>query len=339
VTNTEDCVVGVDAGGTSTRALVAGLDGVRLGTGRAGGANPNSHPPQRAAAQIAEALRAALDGIDHTSVRAGVLGMAGSSKLTDPAVATLFTDAWQSTGLRCPMRVVTDCEVAFAAGTSEPSGTALVAGTGSIAARIEDHRCSRTVGGFGWLLGDEGSGFWLGKQAVRGTLRTLEGGLPLGRLAGSVLAQTLGASSARPETEAEYLDTFMRLITAANAEPPIRLARFAPLVSDAALDGDTLATDIVERAARHLVDTAQAAREPGEGTPVVLIGSLLGAGSPVGTLVSRQLTERFAIPVHLATEGAAGAAWLASLELLGAGTPAAAALHRHLLHQDSTTVN
>ena len=58
-----ELVVGLDAGGTSTRALVLDLDGARLGQGVAGGANPNSHPPSVAAAHIGEALAAALDGL------------------------------------------------------------------------------------------------------------------------------------------------------------------------------------------------------------------------------------------------------------------------------------
>ncbi|EWM14400.1 hypothetical protein [Kutzneria sp. 744] len=60
VANTEGYLVGVDAGGTTTRALVADLTGARVGTGRAGGANPNSHPPEVAAEQVAAAIAAAL---------------------------------------------------------------------------------------------------------------------------------------------------------------------------------------------------------------------------------------------------------------------------------------
>ena len=98
----------------------------------------------------------------------------------NPPWPRLFHEAWERAGLHCPMRVITDCEAAFATGTSSPSGTVLVAGTGSIAGRIVDHRMVGQSGGYGWLIGDDGSAFWLGREAVRATLKLLD----LGRAAG-----------------------------------------------------------------------------------------------------------------------------------------------------------
>ncbi|PRY46328.1 N-acetylglucosamine kinase [Umezawaea tangerina] len=307
-------VVGLDAGGTATRAVVLDLDGTRLGAGVAGGANPNSHPPARAASQIGDALRAALEGLDVRKVQSGVLGMAGSSKLTDPAVAALFEKAWAEAGLRCPMRVVTDCEAAFAAGSASPDGTVVVAGTGSIAARIVDHKLRGTTGGYGWLLGDEGSAFWMGRSAVRDTLGQLETDEPLSALAEAVLGMSLVETAQRRRM-------WSRLITVVNSSPPIGLARYAPLVSAMAADQDPHALDIVDTAARLLADTAMAAREPGERTPIVLVGSLVGPSSPVGDRLRSLLRARTGATVRVATEGAAGAAWLAALDLLGPTAP------------------
>lgn len=306
-----DLVVGLDAGGTSTRALVLDLDGARLGAGIAGGANPNSHPPEQAAACVAEALREALDGLDSRKVRSGVLGMAGASKLTtDPQVSALFRTAWEEAGLQCPMRVITDCEAAFATGTSSPDGTVLVAGTGAIGARISAHHMTRTAGGYGWLIGDDGSAFWLGREAVRATLRLLDADAPLEGLAAAVLS-TAGAKSRA------------HLITAVNSTAPIRMARFAPLVSAAHHHGDLEAHRIVHEAARLLSDTALAVRTPGEDTPIVLVGSLIL--TPVGTCVKEELQSRTTAPVIMATEGAAGAAWLAAVDVLGPTAPRPAA--------------
>lgn len=301
-----DLVVGLDAGGTSTRALVLDLDGARLGQGLAGGANPNSHPPDVAAAHIAEALTEALDGLDSRRVRSGVLGMAGASRMADPSVLDLFQAAWERAGLHCPMRVVTDCEAAFATGTSSPDGTVLVAGTGSIAGRIRDHRMVGQSGGYGWLVGDEGSAFWLGREAVRATLKLLDLDAPLEGLATAVLT----AAGAR---------TRGQLITAVNARPPIALARFAPLVSSAYHHGDPEALRIVATAARLLADTAAAVRTPSDTSPIVLVGSLIK--TPVGTHLKQELLTRCAAQVIMATEGAAGAAWLAAVDVLGPTAP------------------
>lgn len=305
-------VVGLDAGGTSTRALVLDLDGTRLGAGVAGGANPNSHPPELAAAHISQALTAALDGLDAAKVESGVLGMAGSSKvLSDPAVTALFEAAWTSAGLRCPMRVITDCEAAFATGSSSPNGTVLVAGTGSIAARITDHELAGTVGGYGWLLGDEGSAFWLGREAVRATLQALESHAPLDPLATAVL--TMADLPAEPSR-----DTWRRLITRTNQSPPIHLSHYAPLVT--AHHEAPSADRIITAAVKSLADLALSCRTDADDTPIVLVGSLIHA-HPLGTRLRAELTARTRATVRIATEGAAGAAWLAAVEVLGTSAP------------------
>lgn len=292
-------VVGVDAGGTSTRALAVASDGTVLGSGRSGGANPNSHPPAIATTHLAEAIGECLEGLDPQDANACVIGMAGSSKLTDPGVAELFEATWARLGLS-DVLVLTDAEVAFASATSAADGTVLIAGTGSIAGRIRKRRMVSTVGGYGWLLGDEGSAFWLGREAVRATLAALGGTDELGPLATAVLAE------AGIETPDRLL-AWRRLITVANAEAPIRLARFAPLVSAAPDAGP-----ILDRAATLLVEIALRAREPGEDTPVVLVGSVLTG--PAGARVRAQLSG---LEVLTSTDGVLGAAWLAAVEAFG----------------------
>jgi N-acetylglucosamine kinase-like BadF-type ATPase len=329
VANTEGYLVGVDAGGTTTRAVLADLTGVRIGTGRAGGANPNSHPPEVAAEQVAAAITAALASanVPADRVRAGVLGLAGASKLADDRVAALFDAAWHGAGLKCGLRVVTDAEAAFAAGTPAADGTVLVAGTGSAAARIVNRRQVAISGGFGWLLGDEGSAFWLGRQAVRATLRTLATGAALGVLARSVLSNAV----AIPDVSGDPVlrrSVVSRLITAVNAEPPIHLARFAPLVAAAAEARDPAAVEIVEEGVDWLVRTARDARSPGERTPVVVIGSVAAASGVLSERLLAGLADACGGPVTVASDGAAGAAWLAALELLG---QAALALRPQLL--------
>ncbi|MFC0116247.1 N-acetylglucosamine kinase [Kibdelosporangium aridum] len=305
-------VVGVDAGGTGSRALAVDLDGFRLGRGASGGANPNSHPYDVAAARIAEAITLAIRDLDPADCKACVVGMAGSSKLTDPQVAAVFHDTWGALGLGCEIRVITDQEAAFASMTSEPSGTILVAGTGSIASRIENHRMSRVVGGIGWLLGDEGSAYWMGREAVRAVLKLLETHVPDGPLAQAVLIEAIGTVGD------DHQLLWQRLITAANAEQPIRLARFAPFVSAAYASGDPVAVDIVTRTVDVLAGMVADTRSPGEQSPIVLIGSVVGPESPVGVLLRERLGD---LPIYFSTEGATGAVWLAAVDVLGPSAP------------------
>ncbi|MCT2582627.1 N-acetylglucosamine kinase [Actinophytocola gossypii] len=304
--------VGVDVGGTSTRALAVRPDGTVHGRGTAGGGNPNSHPTDLAAKRVAEAVRDALAGAPR--VRACVLGMAGESKFTDPAVVAAFETALDQVGVTGPVTVVSDAEVAFASATSEPTGTVVIGGTGAVAARIVDHRKASWIDGWGWLLGDEGSAYWIGREAVRVTLRTLQLAEPPGPLARAVLTEAL------PTLSDVDTKTVNHLITAANAEPPIRLARFASTVSALAAT-DPAAADIVTRAAEHLAAIAQTARQPDEDTPIVLAGSVIGPESPVGAALRARLASLTEAPVLFAPDGALGAAWLAALSVTGPTAP------------------
>src|SRR5699024_12610057 len=133
-------LVGVDAGGTTTRALITTSDGARLGQFRAGGANPNSHGPKKASAQLAEAVAGALDRAgpgSGTAVAACVVGLAGVSGLRDENVRTLMHSALARAGVKVEAVFVGDDQVAFASGAPAPDGTVLVAGTGAGATRVD----------------------------------------------------------------------------------------------------------------------------------------------------------------------------------------------------------
>jgi N-acetylglucosamine kinase-like BadF-type ATPase len=305
--------VGVDIGGTSTRAVAVSSDGTVVGRGTAEGANPNSHPPEVAAARVASAVKEAIGA----PVVACLLGMAGESKMSDPAVVAVFEAALHGVGVTCRIDVVSDAEVAFASATANPAGTVIIGGTGSVAARIVDHRKTSWFGGWGWLLGDEGSAYWIGRQAVRATLRLLQGTGAAGPLALAVLTEAFGTPETALDDLAWRRKAVNRLITAANAEPPIRLARYAAMVSQHATD--PMAAAIVTEAAELLAAHAHATRTPGETTPIVLAGSVIGPDSPVGQALREQLSHE--AEVLFAPDGALGAAWLAALTVWGPDAP------------------
>jgi len=249
-----ELVLGLDVGGTSTRAVLADLAGHELARARTEGGNPHLHGPAEAAARVGAVVREVLAGYDPAQVAACVIGLAGYRTLGEEAAG--FAERCRAAaGLAVPVTLCHDAEVAFAAGTEETSGVVLIAGTGAVACRIEAGRVVATAGGHGWLLGDEGSGFWLGREAAR---HALEG---TGGLAEAVRAE-LGAD----------------ILRAVYAEPK-RLATLAPLVSGRAEAGDPAAGEIVDRAVGHLVALV---REAGasNGT-VVLAGSVALTPGPV----------------------------------------------------------
>lgn len=304
----DNMVIGLDVGGTSTRVLITDLDGVPVSTGRAGGANPTSHGPEAAAVELRKALAQALDGLDPLRVRAGTIGLAGVGKLTsNPAAMRAFDDAWHSSGLRCRYELVGDALVAYASGTQAPDGTVLIAGTGATAAAVRRLRLHRVADAHGWLLGDNGSGFWLGLQAARHALAVQDGAVPDGPLARAVRAHVLGPRYSTVDARQVASD----LVQAINSQPPVTLAELAPVVFTASAH-DPAATRIVTDAAAHLVTTAALVHE--EGLPVVLAGGMLTAATPLAEAVRTLIRERWptAEPV-VAGDGAAAAARLAAL--------------------------
>ncbi|MEU7803229.1 BadF/BadG/BcrA/BcrD ATPase family protein [Micromonospora arborensis] len=319
-------VVGLDVGGTSTRATALTLTGQRLGTGRAGGGNPTSHGAERAAAELLTALREALTDLDPARVVAGTIGLAGAGRLlADPAGRAAFDRAWHDAGLRCPYAVHGDALVAYASGSAAPDGTILIAGTGAITAQVHDLRLDRIADGHGWLLGDTGSGFWLGREAVRRLLADLDIGRTPGALATAVLTELLGSAeiAARPRA------TVDATIQAVTRRPPIELARLAPLVVTAASEGEPVAVALIAEAATHLAESVSRIRPAEAVTPVVLGGGLLTADTPLATAVRTEIARYWPnAPLRTAGDGAAAAAWLAARDLPEVTDPAT--LHARL---------
>jgi glucosamine kinase len=299
-------VLGVDAGGTSCRAALFTPEGSLVRRGNAGGANPGTLGMERAAAQLTAAVRSTLTGIDVSQVRAVVAGIAGEPEQCAALMGQVFGRLLAGAGETVPVRTVGDIVTAFASGTAEPSGSVLISGTGAIAAKIIDREKVATADGFGWLLGDEGSAFWLGRAAARATIRALAAtpAPPDGLVA-------LVARQLAPEGLGG--DPVARLAAAVHAQPPLALAELAPLVSRAAAEGDPAAAVIVSEAAGHLVTTLRSVHESG---PVVLAGSVLTSAGPVREAVTELLLKSGTSAVT-AGDAAGAAAWLAARPFLG----------------------
>jgi N-acetylglucosamine kinase-like BadF-type ATPase len=304
-----ELVLGLDAGGTHTRALAVTLDGEIAGRGAASGANIRSsggNPKERFAA----ALTAALGGLDPAEVSAGVFGVAGAGAAGAGVVRAAADMAWWSLGLGGRPRVVTDLEVAFVSGTPEPDGMLLLAGTGAASAALKGRRIVRRCDGYGWLLGDEGSAVWLGLRGVRAALDAQDGrGAPT-RLHAD-LAGHFGLD--------HDADLAQPLIARLHAADPAHLGALAPLVTRAATAGDQVALDLVGAAADRLVAGVHAVAGGRPAGELVLAGALLAAG-PVRSAVMGRLSGA-PLRIRDAGPGAAGAAALAIATVRG-GLPA-----------------
>ncbi|WP_245674755.1 N-acetylglucosamine kinase [Herbidospora cretacea] len=279
-------IIGVDGGGTSTRCVVVSEHGEVAGRGLAEGANVVSAADP--AGNLLAALRDAMRGLDPSRVVGGVFGLAGSGA---GRAGKIVAEAWRSAGLPGRPYVVADVLVAFAGATAEPDGAVLLAGTGAVAARITGWDVAKVVDGHGWLVGDEGSGVWIGRQAVTAALQAVDG---RGVRTDLVDRLDLGATAT---------EIVSRVYAMVADQGPASLGRFAPVTDQAARDGDEAALTIVIDAARRLTRSARALG-PFTG-PLVLAGSLLTRPTELSRLVRQEFGD--AIP---ARDGAAGAAAL-----------------------------
>jgi N-acetylglucosamine kinase-like BadF-type ATPase len=268
---TPPVVVGADVGGTSTRVGVATLAGEMVSLATGGPGNPNSLGLAGSAAVIRSVTERALDSVDG-QVAAVVIALAGGSRaVADPG----FLAAAAPRGVGPEPVLVSDLTAAFYSATPETRGAVLLAGTGSVAGQILGNQLVQQRDGWGWLLGDEGSGFWIGRASVRATLAGLQRRAPPGPLARDVLVQS-GATD------------YVSLLQACYRQPPTWLAQFAPLVSRHARD-DAVAAAIADEAAETLWELLLSL-PPRPGEPVVLAGSVLTANGPVSRALRQRLT-------------------------------------------------
>ncbi|MFJ8058956.1 N-acetylglucosamine kinase [Streptomyces sp. NPDC096142] len=325
----QEWVIGLDAGGTRTRAVLATAeDGRPLGEGAAGPGNALTVPVPRLTDHLAEAIGQAVPEAMRSRVVAVSGGFAGATAASteDPGhvnARTALTAALRRLGVPADrLRVCSDIEAAFASAPGTPAdGLALVAGTGAVALRITDRRTTTSVDGDGWLLGDDGSGFWIGRSAVRAALRMADGRGPATVLAGSV-GQALGVPAgelpgATDWTRAHREAYRMHVLPAVMAELPVRLARFAPLVVAAAGDKDPVAEGILDEAAEQLAATVRALG-PDPGERIVATGGLLGPRGPLTARLTARL-RTLGLTLDWVADGCRGAVALARLAHHGDG--------------------
>lgn len=163
------CFLGVDIGGTSVRSLVTDASGKILGYQRI--ARVSCESLWQA---INDCLGAVLAQSSVVHVEAAVVGAAGAGPAGNQYVCRSVEKAFGAVGLDVTPQVVTDIEIAYWSAAALGDGSILVAGTGAIAGRFSEWRCVDRRDGAGWLLGDHGSGYWIGRKALRAAAADLD---------------------------------------------------------------------------------------------------------------------------------------------------------------------
>ena len=263
-------VIGIDGGGTSTRAALLGLDGTLLAVGQSGSSNIDDVGVQAAEQNIDRAVAAAeaQAGIARQPAAAIFLGMAG---VTSEADRDHIRQIARNLNLApdAAIGVDHDCRAALAGGLSGRPGIVQIIGTGSSCyGRTTDGR-NWMSGGRGHLVSDEGSGCWMGLQAIRAAVRAHDGRAPATPLLGGVLA-------ALNINEIDDVLNRLYVVGISRAE----LAALAPMVVREAMAGDAAALGIVQKGADDVAELVDAvARKLEMGAPeVCIVGGLLNTG-------------------------------------------------------------
>ena len=253
---TPQLVVGIDAGGSKTRAFAVDRDGAVVGRGAGGGANLLSSPDP--AGSIAAALAESLGSAKPDAI---VLSCSGGDRPADREKGRAILT--QLVGPNVRIDVTHDAIAALYAGNPAGCGVVLISGTGSIAFGRNDEGDERRAGGWGYLIGDEGSAVWLGLEGLRAAAHHADG-----RGAGTAItAHLLGELG---------VDSFMEVIPQLYGRPHPAPAILASVraVGRAAAEADAIAVSIVQRGAHALARAASvvaAELRLGDG-PVYLAG-------------------------------------------------------------------
>lgn len=272
-------VVGIDGGGTKTHVIVADGRGKQLSslTGAASAVKPGDalHSAEVIGALVRDALALAEQEDRPRAIVAGVAGVGREQE------RRALLRALEGEGLAEDVQVIADAQVALEDAFGEGAGILLVAGTGSVAFGRGPTGTVVRCGGWGPVIGDEGSGAWIGRRALSVVTAAHDGREPDTRLVGALLT-------------ALELDEVDGLVAWAAEATPADLAKLAMPVLTLAAERDLRANSICTIAAEELVIhvrtlARQLFTDERAAVPVALAGGMMHRGSFLRRLVEHRL--------------------------------------------------
>ena len=313
-------LIGIDGGGSGSRAVLATTDGRVVATGAGGPANFQAVGVDESMRSIVVAVSSVLGQVaggpvpvrEITAVAAGLAGLhtADDRRRFADLLGVLFPQSRVS--------IWTDADVALAAAIGDGAGIAVIAGTGSIALGRDNNGTLARCGGWGYLIGDEGSAYAIARAGLGAASRGLDG-----RAGANALGRAFSQALAVPD-----FDRLLRPLYGPPAMSRQQIARLAPIVTACAAAGDAAAREVLAGAGMELARLAIALATRlnlGEAAfPVVCSGGVWRAGdlvlAPFRARVHETLPRALVRPAALSA--AEGAAFLACKDTGGAPGPA-----------------
>lgn len=240
-------VLGVDGGGTKSIGLVADPSGNILTRRESGASNVNVVGLDGAARSLRKVITDCCDDVrcPPNELRSVVLALAGAgNEQNREGIKKALNELFQKDGIKPPpIFVETDARAALEGAFDGGPGVVIIAGTGSIVIGKTPRGDLLTIGGWGRFLGDEGSGYFLGREALRVVTLQMDR-----RGEATKLRQKLA--------ETHHLETREDIIKAVYQEK-LELSRIAPLVLEAAAENDIVSQKIIQSAALLLAEQAR----------------------------------------------------------------------------------
>src|SRR5918997_831726 len=292
-------LIGADVGGTKT-AVAISEDGKILGRAEGPGGAVRPGRALVAATTITEVVRRAMSAAGRLTADVMVVGAAGAGR--EPEREEL-RKALRAENIAPNVVVTTDIDIALAAAFEDGPGIVVSAGTGSVAVGRDKTGKRHRIGGYGWQMGDEGSGYAIGRASLGAVSRAVDGRSPPTALSARVLKATRSAD-------------FDSLIRWAAGASPAEVAALAPHVLAVAAEGDPLAQGIADYAARELSQLAICLLPHMDLSPpvqVAITGGLLSPDQPLRRALLAKLAEEPALsPTEAPVDAVAGALLLAA---------------------------
>lgn len=307
-------VLGVDGGGTKTRAVVVDARQKVLGEGEAGPSNPLRVGVSEAAKAVREAAERACvkAGVRRREIVAAEIGLAGVKRAD---LRQSMHTALVELGIKS-IEIVTDADIALYGATEGRPGLVIIAGTGSICCGVNARGRRACAGGWGPVAGDEGSGSWVARRGLQAVARANDG---RGR-------KTSLVESARDYFNVAKTEDLSTAVYAPNMTHN-RIAGFGRHVIEAAKRRDVIAREIVNEAGRELGFAASAVirklKMERERFHVAYVGGVFAAGAlildPLREEVGRVARLAYLAPPVLAPAEAAARMASEHLQLALAG--------------------
>jgi len=276
-------VIGVDGGGTKTELVLIDLSGNVVGKERVGSTNYQAIGAEKLRDELLEGFSAltnatnvAIDRIDHI-----FLGLAGAGREKDQEeIKALFDD----TVFSSKITVNSDAIIALAGAFGTTEGIIIIAGTGSICFGSNDEGKIVRSGGWGYLLGDEGSGYYIGREAIMASLKDLDGRGEKTKLKEKLVERF----------DIDRIDKIIPLIYQ-NKIDRVEIANIAPLVFELANQGDLVSNEIIRKTGLEMGLLAKAVANQlglsGEEIQLALIGSIFKQKDLLINSISKELYE------------------------------------------------